>query len=128
MVMSECPAVSELETTDLSPALRTHVAGCAACRAVVELVVDRALAAPGDCGEFEDLLALRTDTKLDGAEAKRLDRHLAECEHCRAIASGAMTISDVRAVRTTRPRSDVSALREVDPDAYGTVNLELPAR
>jgi WD40 repeat protein len=104
----ECPELSTFETAPLSPRVHAHVELCEACLLVVELLSGST--SDAECMRIDALLAARGDGTLGQAGANLLERHLAGCEPCRAVASSAAP--------TTDSRSDHPSLPRVDPAAY----------
>src|SRR5690242_18955499 len=91
----------------LSPRVHAHVSLCEACMLVVEL-----LAGPSpepECLRVDALLAVRADGTCGHAGANLLDRHLASCDACRAVAGMAAPLTDSRGYHPTLPRVDPSA-------------------
>ena len=111
--MSECPELASLENGG-SAALRDHVAGCAPCRIVVELLEERkrGLAARDrrhECARFEMLLAARNEGTIGGSAAALLEAHLRECADCQAVAATLPPIGE---------RRDATALPAVSTASY----------
>jgi len=72
--MSECPPVEAVEGA------HEHLARCASCRVVAELLAERKRAVKVDeCARFEVLLAARDEGTIGGTAGELLDTHLREC-------------------------------------------------
>lgn len=100
-----CPEVEGLAGS-LTGAIADHVAGCAACRAAVELFAVRAAAGDrGACDRAELLIAMHDDGVLTARDRAVLDDHLATCAACFALVDG----TDAGGAR---------ALPPIDPAAY----------
>ena len=102
--MSECPTLSSLEG-DTSATLREHLAACASCRVVAELLDERKRGVDArdrwdECARFEILLAARNEGTIGGAADSFLDEHLRGCADCQAVAA---TIPPPRAGTTAFP-------------------------
>jgi WD40 repeat protein len=111
---ARCPELEALEQRPLAAATGDHVARCEACRLVVEVFEHGA--ALDDCLRFDALLAARADGSLNSAGHNLLDRHLASCASCRAVAQ---TLSP-----TQDAHGDHASLPKVDPADYA-VGLEV---
>ena len=113
-----CPELSLLEATPRDAAVHAHIAACPSCALVVELFDSVAGGAldVADCARFDALLAARTDGTLARAGQNLLDRHLAGCAECRAVAE---TLSP-----TADTEGDHDALPSVDPAGYA-LGLEI---
>jgi len=83
-VEGRCPDLAALENVPLSREIRDHVDRCPSCRLVVDVFADGP--ALDDCLRFDALLAARGDGTLNSAGKNLLERHLASCESCRAVA------------------------------------------
>jgi WD40 repeat protein len=120
--LPECPDLTTFEMAPLSPRVHAHVSLCEACLLVVEL-----LAGPttdSECLHVDALLAARADGTLGHAGANLLDRHLASCDACRAVAGTAAPITDSRGDHPTLPHVDPSAYAlgvEVDRGGMGRI-------
>ena len=101
-----CPDLVILETAPLPPNVYAHVDVCDACQVVFELFGR----GEDECGQFEPLLAARADGTLGRAAGHLLDRHLALCAACRALAQALGPIAE--------SESDHPSLPRVDPRAY----------
>lgn len=109
------------------PAVDTHLAGCAACRAWLTEIHGRL----GDlaCMEFVELVTEYLDDALDHALSARIKDHLLLCEGCRnyldEMQSTVATIGRIR--RTSEPSALVRmaliatfrAWRDVAPEVPG---------
>jgi WD40 repeat protein len=104
--LPECPELAVLENAPLPTDVYTHVDVCDACQLALEL-----LARPGAdlCATLEPLMAERADGTLGRAAGHVLDRHLAMCAPCRAVATA-------RGAQAADP--DRVMLPRVDPRAY----------
>jgi WD40 repeat protein len=96
--MAECPDLRALEG-DVTPAVREHLAGCASCQIVVQLLDERnrGIAARDrrdECARFEMLLAARNEGTIGGTAGALLDAHLRECGDCQAVAATLPPVSD----------------------------------
>ncbi|MEO8698424.1 MAG: protein kinase [Kofleriaceae bacterium] len=105
--MTGCPDLDSLETVPLADAVRAHVASCSQCKLVVEVFDEGELR---DCERFDALLAARGDGSLNAAGQNLLDRHLASCESCRAVAETLSPTQDMH--------GDLQTLPQVDPAGY----------
>jgi WD40 repeat protein/tRNA A-37 threonylcarbamoyl transferase component Bud32 len=83
--LSSCPSLDELEAG--APHIAAHVEQCPSCKLVMEIIEHRHAKAEPDCSHFEALLALRDSDTLRPDDARALDRHLASCEDCQAVAA-----------------------------------------
>ncbi len=109
--MIDCPELAVFEGGALSRELEGHVAACASCQFVIELIEERTGVDPTDeCSRFEALLAARADGSLGRAAGKLLARHLASCAGCRAVADTLAPTDDAAGELRTLP--------EVDPACY----------
>ncbi|HTR55780.1 MAG TPA: serine/threonine-protein kinase, partial [Kofleriaceae bacterium] len=90
----------------LAPEVYAHVDVCDACLLVLELLAG---ARADSCAPYEPLLAARVDGSLGRAAGNLLDRHLASCDTCRALA-GSLAPADAD--------RDFVALPPIDPRAY----------
>src|SRR5262249_26787911 len=73
-------------------AVRDHVALCASCRIVVDLLGERKRSVEvrgrrDECARFEMLLAARDEGTIGGSAGALLDAHLRECAECQAVAA-----------------------------------------
>ncbi|HEY5937508.1 MAG TPA: protein kinase, partial [Kofleriaceae bacterium] len=121
---SPCPDLATLESVPLAASVRMHVERCTACQLVVDVVDqvaaearDRAAVldpaqprSDGDCQRFDALLAARGDGTLNAAGTNLLERHLASCGTCRAVAETLSPIADAH--------GDHAKLPSVDPGGY----------
>ena len=80
-----CPSLDELEAG--APGTAEHARQCPSCKLVIEIIEHRHATAAPDCSHFEALLALRDSDTLRPDDARALDRHLAGCEGCQAVAA-----------------------------------------
>lgn len=103
--ITDCPDLFVLETAPLAPNVYAHVDVCDSCQLVLEL-----LASSGECIHMEPLIAARGDGSLGRAAGNLLDRHLASCADCRAVAQ---TLSP-----TQDAEGDLPSLPSVDPASY----------
>jgi WD40 repeat protein len=106
----------------LSPRVYAHVSLCEACLLVVELLAGPAT--DSECLRIDALLAARDDGTLGHAGANLLDRHLASCAACRAVAGTAAPTTDSRGDHPTLPRVDPGAYAlgvEVDRGGMGRI-------
>ncbi|HEU0033194.1 MAG TPA: protein kinase [Kofleriaceae bacterium] len=101
----ECPELSALERVPLPPAVQQHVEHCAACRLVVD-VFSEGRPDLDDCPRFDALLAARAEGILNAAGMNLLERHLASCEACRAVAETLSPLDDTPTDHTTLPKVD----------------------
>lgn len=107
-LITDCPDLFVLETAPLAPNVYAHVDVCDSCQLVFELLAasdDR-----GECGQMEPLIAARGDGSLGRAASNLLDRHLASCADCRAVADTLSPIQDAD--------RDLASLPSVDPTSY----------
>jgi eukaryotic-like serine/threonine-protein kinase len=111
--MRDCPDLHALESSSIPETLLAHVASCASCRIVRELLGQRRDAAKAqdienECIRFELLLAQRDEGTIGTAAAALLDEHLRKCAECTAVAN------------TMLPRDDMrpAMLPQVAPSAY----------
>ena len=113
-----CPDLALLEERPRDPIVRAHIDGCGSCALVAELF-DRVAGGAldvADCAQFDALLAARTDGTLARAGRNLLERHLASCADCRAVAE---TLSP-----TADTEGDHATLPSVDPAGYA-LGLEI---
>ena len=101
-VITDCPDLFVLEAAPLAPNVYAHVDVCDACQLVLEL-----LGESGECERMEPLIAARGDGTLGRAAGNLLDRHLASCESCRAVAETLAPSHDAD--------GDLASLPSVDP-------------
>ncbi|HVV82204.1 MAG TPA: protein kinase [Kofleriaceae bacterium] len=106
--MNDCPELAAFERAALSLSLAQHVGDCASCQFVVELLEER----DGDdaCSRFDAVIAERAAGGLGRAAQVLLERHLARCSRCRAVADTMAPAADAA--------GDLLALPEVDPANY----------
>jgi WD40 repeat protein len=109
---SPCPDLAALESVPLALPIKKHVEHCAACQLVIDVVdqVQPVEASGGDCHQFDALLAARGDGTLNAAGTNLLERHLASCGTCRAVAETLSPIADAH--------GDHAKLPSVDPASY----------
>jgi len=120
--VTECPDLGTFETAPLAPRVHAHVSLCEACLLVVELLAGST--SESECLRVDALLAARADGTLGHAGANLLDRHLASCDECRAVAGTAAPITDSRGDHPTLPRVDPGAYAlgvEVDRGGMGRI-------
>jgi len=109
-VALRCPDLAALEASPLAPGVRDHVAACSSCRLVLDVFEHGPSLDTADCLRFDALLAARGDGTLNAAGKNLLERHLASCETCRAVAE---TLSP-----TQDSHGDHAMLPKVDPAGY----------
>ena len=107
-VEARCPDLAALENVPLSREIRDHVDRCPSCRLVVDVFADGP--ALDECLRFDALLAARGDGTLNSAGKNLLERHLASCESCRAVAETLSPMQDAQGDHATLPK--------VDPTGY----------
>ncbi|MGE0397284.1 MAG: protein kinase [Kofleriaceae bacterium] len=118
-VMAACPDLALLEEAPRTAAVRDHITHCTSCSLVADLfdsVAEGAALDVADCTQFDALLAARTDGTLALAGINLLQRHLAGCAECRAVAE---TLSP-----TADTEGDHATLPSVDPAGYA-LGLEI---
>jgi WD40 repeat protein len=110
--VAECPELATLQAAPLAPDIHDHVDVCESCQLVLELLATTSsdLDAPADCDQFEPLLAARADGGLGRAAANLLQRHLASCADCRAVADTMVPAADATGDHASLPR--------VTPESY----------
>jgi WD40 repeat protein len=89
--MRECPELSELDDHG-GAAMAEHVASCASCRVVIELLAERRRGLDArdlrtECARFEMLLAAREAGTIVGSAGVLLETHLRECADCQVVAA-----------------------------------------
>jgi eukaryotic-like serine/threonine-protein kinase len=93
--MNECPELAVLERDGAAD----HVAGCASCRIVLELLTERRRAVESkdrraECARFEMLIAARDEGTLGMSAAALLHAHLRDCRDCATLAATGAPIDD----------------------------------
>jgi len=99
-----CPDLDDLEASPLGASVLDHVARCSACRLVVDVFEHGA--GLDDCLQFDALLAGRADGTLNSAGRNLLERHLASCASCRAVAQTLSPTQDAHGDHPLLPRVD----------------------
>ena len=106
-LITDCPDLFVLEAAPLAPNVYAHVDVCDSCQLVFELLASDH---SGECIHMEPLIAARGDGSIGRAASNLLDRHLASCADCRAVAE---TLSP-----THDAEGDLASLPSVDPSSY----------
>lgn len=125
--MLECPDLEALEERP-NGAVADHIAACASCGIVVELLAERkrsveARVRQDECARFEMLLAVREEGTLGGAAGSLLDVHLRDCPDCQAVAASRPPANDHNA-HSSLPAVSTSAYalgREVARGGMGRI-------
>jgi WD40 repeat protein/tRNA A-37 threonylcarbamoyl transferase component Bud32 len=132
-VTAGCPDLDALGARRDAPDVRAHLDGCASCRLVAEVLVERAEVAAarsavgeiGDaCARFEALIAAREAGALPAASVALLDAHLLRCEGCAMLAesldpAGEEGEGEAEGGAAARgARGDHAELPVVEPSAY----------
>ena len=129
--MPDCPVLGALEAPHTG-GVRDHLARCASCRLVVELVEERRRGLDAsdrevECARFEMLIAAREEGTIGSAAGELLTAHLRECGACSAVAATLIPTSD-RSGHSTLPAVSTAAYELGREVARGGMGRILEAR